>query len=126
MDTSSAVEAEQRVVGVVAAALDLACEEFADARAIWDEAAFAKLAAAHNEQLTIDIEVADQKTARLAGPQPETVAEREDGVVGEAAVSCSRVVRKRRRGLEQASRLRGVEEEWHAPVGFSSVHSAQR
>jgi hypothetical protein len=59
IDTSSAVEAEQRVVGVPAAALDPACEKFADARAMWNEATLAKLVAAHNEQLTIDVVVAD-------------------------------------------------------------------
>ena len=126
IDTSSAVEAEQRVIGAPAAALDLACEKVADERAVWNEAALSKFAATHNEQLTIDVDVADQKAARLTGSQPEAVAEGEDGVIGGAAVSCSRVVRKRRGGLEQPSRLHGVEKERQALIGLSAVHSPHR
>ena len=88
MDASSPVEAEQRIVGVSATALDLACEKVADARAVWNETALSKFAATHNEQLTIELDVADKKAARLTGSQPEAVAEGEDGVIGGAAVSC--------------------------------------
>ena len=67
--------------------LDLAGEQFADARPVRDEAALAELAAAHDQQAAVDIDVVEAQPARLAGAQPQAVAESEDGAVGRAAPS---------------------------------------
>ena len=74
---ASAVEAEQRPVFRPAAALDVAGDELGDARAVGDEAALAELAAAHDEDAPLGVDVADAEPACLPGAQPEAVAESE-------------------------------------------------
>jgi hypothetical protein len=63
-DTALPVEAEQRSIGagcpaVGPAALHLVADELGDARPVWNEAALAELAAPHDEQSTIYVDVAD-------------------------------------------------------------------
>ena len=57
-----------------------------------DEAALAELAAAHDEELSVDIHIADPQATRLPGAQTEAVAEGEDPVIGGSSALCPRVV----------------------------------
>lgn len=62
---ASAVEAEHRVLGRPAAALDLCGEELADARPVRHEAALAELPTPHDEEPAVGVHVADEQPARL-------------------------------------------------------------
>ncbi len=99
-------------------------EELADARAVGDEAALAELAAAHDQQLAVVVDVADAQAAGFAGSQPEPVAEREDGVVGGAAALAPRVVGQGSGGVEQPAGLNDVEDERQALVGLAAGEPA--
>ena len=97
MDVARAVEREQRrrvvVRAVVAATLDVVAEERGDPRAVGNEPALAELAAAHDQQIAIGVDVAEPQSADLAAAQPESVAEREDRPVGDASLRRPGVVR---------------------------------
>ena len=73
-----AVEAEQRSLTSATATLDLAGEEFADTRPVGNEPALAELAAPHDEELPVVVDVTDTEAARLPSSQPEAIAEGED------------------------------------------------
>ena len=90
---------------MAAAALDVAGQQLADARPVRDEAALAELAAAHDDELAVGVDVADAKAARFAGSQPEAVAEGEDGVMDRSAAHASRVVAQRSGGIQQPAGL---------------------
>ena len=124
------VEAEQRCVGF-GRALDRSrstcrASSCADARSVRDKAVLAELAAPHDEQLPVGVDVAEAQPARLSGAQPKAVAESEDGVVGRPAADGPRVVGKRRGCLEQLTGLGGVEQERQAPRRLPSPGPAQR
>ena len=76
------VEAEQRRVGrqrtVGAAAGELLGDQLADAGAVRDEAGLAELAAPHDQQVAVGVDVTEAQPAGLTGSQPQPVAEGED------------------------------------------------
>jgi hypothetical protein len=123
---SSAVSRWTVWLAVSAAALDLAGEEFADARPVRNQAALTELAAPHRQELPPRVDVADAKAARLPDTQSQPVAECEDGVVGGAAADGPGVVGQRRGRLKQQAGLADVEEERQAHVRLASPHSVQR
>lgn len=71
----STVEGEQWRVGFLctlgASAFELANEEFADAGPVRDQTALAELAAPHDQQLPVEVDIAQQQPARLPGSQSE-------------------------------------------------------
>ncbi len=111
MSAASAVEAEQRILIRSVTALDLAGEQFADARPVRNQAAFSELAAAHRQELSPSVNVADAEAARFPRAQSQSVAEGEDGVVGRPAADGPRVVGKCCGGLQQPAGQADVEEE---------------
>src|SRR5438105_7234820 len=86
MNAAAAIEGEQRRLGVRGriggqAPLDLGIEQLGDARAMRNEAALAKLAAPHDQQATVCINIAQTQPASLSCPETEPVAEREDDTI---------------------------------------------
>ncbi len=53
------------------------------------ESVFAELAAAHLDELTLDIDVTDAQAAHLPGAEPEAVTQREDRVIHVASSGSS-------------------------------------
>ena len=88
--------------------------------------ALAELAATHDQELPVDVDVAEAEGARLPGSEPEAVAERKDAVVGRSASGGPGVVGKCRGRLEQLAGVGGVEEEGQPLVGFPSPDPVQR
>ena len=110
-----AVEGEQRLLAagraVLRAPLELLGEQLGDPRSVRNETALPELPAPDDEQVTGRVDVADSQSARLAGAQPESVAEREDRAVGRAPSWRSRVVAQPAGRVQQAPRLLLVEQE---------------
>ena len=94
-----AIEGEQRRLVAerpgAAAAIELLLEQRTDRRPVRDETTLPELAAPDGQQATVLIDVAEAQTARLAGAQPEPVAEREDRPVGRCPPSGAGVVGQR-------------------------------
>jgi len=89
-----------------------------------NQAALAELAASHDQQLPVGVDVTEAEAAHLSGSQPEPVAEHEDGVVGRPAAGGSRVVGQGRGRREQPAGLDGVEQEGQALSGLPSPAGA--
>jgi len=68
--------------------------------AVRDQAAFPEFPAADDQQRAAGVDIAQAQAACLACPQPEPVAQGEDGPVGRAAPGGTRVVRQRGRSVE--------------------------
>ena len=58
-----------------------------------DEAGLAELAAAHDEEISLRVDVTEAQPAGLPGAQSQPVAEGEDGAVGRSSLPGPRVVR---------------------------------
>jgi len=111
------VEAEQRRARIrragCLAALELFADQAGDARPMGDEAAFTELAAHHDEQVPLHVDVAQAQPAGLSGPQPEPVAKGEDRPVRRPSLGCAGVVGQGARRVEQPADLGGIKQERH-------------
>ena len=87
---------------------------------------YAELAAPHDQQTTVLIDVAEAQTARLAGTQPQSVAQREDRPVGRCPPSGAGVVGQRAGRIEQTPHLLLVEDVGDRLRGDPPSASAQR
>jgi hypothetical protein len=103
---SDAVDGEQRLLtagrALLWTSLELLGEQRCDPWSVWNEAALAELPAFDDEQVAGGIDVADPQSARLAGAEPEPVAEPEDRLMSRAPARRSQVVSKRAGGVQAA------------------------
>jgi hypothetical protein len=122
------VEGEQRRIGRAGAScsstVELASQELTDARPMRNQTTLAELAAPHDQQLPVGVDVTEPEAADLSGSQSEAVAEGEDGVVGRPATSGSRVVGQGRGRLDQLAGLGGVEQERQSLGGLPAPGGA--
>src|SRR5438067_2314705 len=88
VDAAPAVESEQRRTRFgsifLASALEVEGQHLPDERSEGNEAALAELATMDDEELPVCINIVQVQAAGLPDPEPETVAEGEDGMVGRA------------------------------------------
>jgi hypothetical protein len=122
MDAPAAIEGEQWRAGIKRwasgpTAFDLFGQKLADVWAKRDEAALAKLTAADDKGGAIEVDVAQAQATCLAGPQPQPIAEGEDGPIGRASLGSPGPVWEGGSSSEQLTCLVGVEHERDAPRG---------
>ncbi|MDZ4832513.1 MAG: hypothetical protein SGJ27_01805 [Candidatus Melainabacteria bacterium] len=63
---------------------------FSNARSEWNQTILAELRIAHNEQLTLPINVGSEQSTNLTNTKPEGIQHAENQMIGEAAVGSSR------------------------------------
>src|ERR1035441_258175 len=129
MHRACAVEGEQRLIAADRPAampsLQLLRDERSDPRSVRHESALAELPAAHDEQVTGRVDVAEAQSARLAGAEPEPVAKREQRPIRRSALRRASVVWEGAGRVEQPAGVDLVEQE-RDPVRAATPSASAR